>query len=91
MRAAIEHAHLGSDRTGLSITTNPELSVNAPVVLFDRPYFFAPSGSPRPHYDVTADGKRFLMITSGSAGGAGLRIVVVQHWVEELKRLVPAS
>jgi hypothetical protein len=74
-----------------SITTNPKLSVNAPVMLFDRPYFFAPSGSPRPHYDVTADGKRFLMITTGSATSTGPRVVVVQHWFEDLKRLVPAS
>jgi len=41
-------------------------------------------------YDVSADGRQFLIIkpTSGDAG-AEPQIVVVTHWDEELKRLVP--
>ena len=44
-------------------------------------------------YDVSPDGQRFLMIKEGGAEGAAAptSIVVVQHWVEELKRLVPAK
>jgi hypothetical protein len=40
-----------------------------------------------------ADGQRFLMIKEGGADGAAAPagIVVVQHWIEELKRLVPTS
>jgi serine/threonine-protein kinase len=42
-------------------------------------------------YDISADGQRFLMIKEGGADGtaAPASIIVVQHWVEELKRLVP--
>ena len=44
-------------------------------------------------YDVSPDGQRFLMIKEGGADGppAPASIVVVQHWVEELKRLVPTK
>jgi serine/threonine-protein kinase len=43
-------------------------------------------------YDVSADGRQFLALklTSGDATGAP-QIVVVTHWDEELKRLVPVK
>ena len=45
-------------------------------------------------YDVSPDGQRFLMIKVG--GGSDqtaptTNIVVIQHWFEELKRLVPTN
>src|SRR5262245_4789521 len=42
-------------------------------------------------YDVSPDGKRFLMIKEGSPDQAPPRIEVVQNWFEELKRLVPTK
>ena len=41
-------------------------------------------------YDMSPDGQRFLMFKDSdpAAGAAAPTIVVVQHWVEELKRLV---
>ena len=42
------------------------------------------------NYDV-APGGRFLMIKEGSNDRAPEPIVVVQNWVEELKRLVPTK
>lgn len=44
-------------------------------------------------YDVTADGQRFLMIKAAGndATSALPQIVVVQHFDEELKRLVPVK
>jgi serine/threonine protein kinase len=44
-------------------------------------------------YDISPDGQRFLMIKEGGADGtaAPASIIVVQHWVEELKRLVPTK
>jgi len=45
-----------------------------------------------PHYDVTADGQRFLMIKETSTESAGPPpIIIVQNWLEELKRLVPTN
>jgi serine/threonine-protein kinase len=44
-------------------------------------------------YDISPDGQRFLMIKEGGAEetAAPASIIVVQHWVEELKRLVPTK
>jgi hypothetical protein len=73
----------------------------APIKLFDVPYrrsevvsgaFNSAGIANSPSYDVSPDGKRFLMIKEGS--GADQRpptIEVVQNWFEELKRLVPTK
>jgi hypothetical protein len=47
----------------------------------------------RRSYDVSPDAERFLTIKEGGADGtaAPASIIVVQHWVEELKRLVPTK
>ena len=44
-------------------------------------------------YDVSPDGQRFLMIKAPGtdAGAAPPALIVVQHWDEELKRLVPTK
>ena len=45
------------------------------------------------NYDVSADGRRFLMIKQASSGGqaAPRSLIVVLNWFEELKRLVPIT
>ena len=45
-------------------------------------------------YDVSPDGRRFLMIkpvVGTEQGDTPPSIVVVQNWTEELKRLVPTE
>jgi serine/threonine-protein kinase len=44
-------------------------------------------------FDVAADGKRFLMIKPGSGEAAPppQSLIVVENWLEELKRLVPTK
>jgi hypothetical protein len=44
-------------------------------------------------FDISPDGQRFVMIKEGggSVTDAPPQIVVVQHWFEELKRLVPVN
>ncbi|MGH9256213.1 MAG: hypothetical protein ACRD3C_16780, partial [Vicinamibacterales bacterium] len=43
-------------------------------------------------YDVSPDGQRFLMIKAAPGEAAAPpQIVVVQHWLDELKRLVPTN
>jgi hypothetical protein len=41
-------------------------------------------------YDVS-DGQRFLVLKSVSESAAPPQLVIVQHFDEELKRLVPAN
>jgi serine/threonine protein kinase/Tol biopolymer transport system component len=62
-----------------------------PAKLLDAPYDFDQPGSSR-MYDVSGDGKRFLMIKDIETPNAPqASIVVVEHWFEELKRLVPTK
>jgi len=44
-------------------------------------------------YDVSPDGQRFLMIRDGAtdANGPPPSLIVVEHWFEELKRVVPSG
>jgi serine/threonine-protein kinase len=54
--------------------------------------YFTPETAPARTYDVSPDGKRFLMVKelgAASQPSAPTSIVVVRNWVEELKRLVP--
>jgi hypothetical protein len=44
------------------------------------------------NYDVSPDGQHFVMMapqTGGTSAEALPQIVVVGHWLDELKRLVP--
>ena len=43
------------------------------------------------HYDISRDGKRFLMIKEEELPEAEDQINVVLNWSEELKRLVPST
>ncbi len=54
--------------------------------------YFTGAGNVIRHYDVTADGQRFLMIKEDPANdAASAQIIVIQNWFEELKRLVPTK
>jgi eukaryotic-like serine/threonine-protein kinase len=77
---------LMSVRVGRGATWN----ASPPQKLLDARYFLQMGGSR--NYDVSPDGKRFLMIKSadGPATLAPQSLVVVQNWFEELRRLVPA-
>ena len=59
-----------------------------PAKVVDGPYFEG-TASGR-DYDVSGDGQRFLVIKPAKQAAAP-QIVIVQHWVEELKRLVPVN
>ena len=53
-------------------------------------YFTSPGANTSRTYDIAPDGQRFLMIKRGETP-APASIIIVQHWVEELKRLVPTK
>jgi hypothetical protein len=57
-----------------------------PARILSRPY--ALQGPLGRHYDVSRDGRRFLVLADASADR---QIGVVLNWFEELKRLVPAG
>jgi hypothetical protein len=87
------------------VTTGSTFPAGTPSRLFDAPYYFGPEVVGRSRtYDVSPDGKQFLMIKEGGVADARpgatarpgespspARLVLVQHWFEELKRLVPTK
>ena len=61
--------------------------------LFEGSYVLATNPSGRT-YDVSPDGQRFLMVKAAGASdktSAPTSLIVVEHWFEELKRLVPTN
>ena len=68
--------------------TSPSLVMGTPVKLFEGRFF---SGLVGRTYDVSPDGRRFLMIKdAASTAELPPQIVIVENWFEELKRRVPA-
>ncbi len=76
------------DRLGvilrLPIRTTPEVQVGRPEKLFDRSTQLAGGD-----YNVTADGKRFLMIKRAESELSSVPFHFVLNWREELNRRVP--
>ena len=77
------------------VKTGATFGRGTPEKVFDAPYLVRPlrTGLGR-MYDVSADGQRFLMIKETSVADerpSSARIILVQNWFEELKRLVPTK
>jgi hypothetical protein len=67
-------------------------AATTPTLLVKEGYFTIPGGTFGRTYDIAPDGQRFLMIKEG--GGTdptAAQLIVVQHWTEELTRLVPTK
>ena len=67
-------------------------NAGAPTKLLE-PRYYTGAGNPNRSYNVSPDGRRFLMIKAANADSTTVppNIVVVQHFDEELKRLVPTK
>jgi serine/threonine-protein kinase len=68
----------------------PSWAATTPTLLVKEGYLTNLGGNPGRMYDIAPDGQRFLMIKEGG-DAAPLQIIVVQHFDEELKRLVPTK
>ncbi len=86
------------DRTLMRVavdTNSPTWNAGAPIKLFDssRRYFLGGDSSTGRTYDVSPDGQRFLMIKLPGDEPVAMppSLIVVQNWVEDLKRLVPVN
>ena len=73
----------------VDIAAKPAFAAGRPTRVFAGDYVPA---SRDPNYDVSRDGRRFLMVQpSAQENATPTQINVVFNWVEELKRLVPAN
>jgi serine/threonine-protein kinase len=66
------------------VTLQPGFSADKPKVLFEGPWL--PTPITQPNYDVSRDGQRFLMLKPADEDQGARQIVVVQNWLEELKK-----
>ena len=71
-------------------TQGQTLTAESPGVLFEGSYVSHSTPPGLQYYDITPDGKRFLMMKEEVAAEQG-QIHVVLNWFEELKRLVPTE
>jgi len=76
----------------VAVTGGPRWTAGAPTKLLDGRYSVRTGGNPARDYDITPDGQRFLMLKEATGDAtAPPQIVIVQHFDEELKHLVPTK
>jgi serine/threonine-protein kinase len=78
----------------VGVTRGPTWTAGAPTKVLEGRYVArVPGGNFPRNYDIAPDGQRFLMVKAvgTDATSAPLQIIVVQHFDEELKRLVPVK
>jgi Tol biopolymer transport system component len=79
----------GDSVFAVDVQTEPTFKVGKPRLLFQKAY-----SSWNGHiWDLSPDGKRFLMIKKADTAAAGIprKINVVLNWFEELKQRVPVE
>jgi Tol biopolymer transport system component/predicted Ser/Thr protein kinase len=79
----------GNRMMAAAVTLQPGFSASKPERLFEGPWL--PTPVTFPNYDVSRDGQRFLMLKAAGEDEGGRQIVVVQNWLEELKRRMVAG
>ena len=77
----------GSRLMAVPFFTDPEVYVGESRILFKGKFKASPLFGP--NYDITPDGKKFLMIEEEEKSSRATQINVILNWAEDLKRLVP--
>jgi serine/threonine-protein kinase len=78
---------VGDKMMASSVRTAPAFQAGPPQLLFEGAY--QRGRDSRPAYDVTADGRRFLMVRNNDDNTAPTGFRVVLEWFAELQRRVP--
>ena len=65
------------------------LEPGTPTLLFEGRFAVSTVSGGDAWYDVSPDGKHFIMLKTEDAPNGGAKFIVVQDWINELKRLVP--
>ena len=71
------------------VKTRPELSASRPTVVFESNFRHRFDEPGYPSYDISPEGRRFLMINPRTSDAVPARLNVVLNWMEELKQRVP--
>jgi Tol biopolymer transport system component len=74
----------------VDVFSHPTFTASKPLLLFEG--HFLPTPATSPNFDVSRDGKRFLMVEAAEPEEQSpTQINVVFNWFEELKRRVPSG
>ncbi|MGH6689447.1 MAG: hypothetical protein ACREF4_02035 [Gammaproteobacteria bacterium] len=73
----------------IQVESELTLAVGQPRVLFEGR--FLPSGDAGLTYDVSRDGRRFLMVRQTAPWNIGGELVVVENWLSEVQQLTSRS
>lgn len=65
------------------------LEPGSPTLLFEGRFAVSTVSGGDAWYDVSPDGKHFLMLKTEDTPNGGASIIIAQDWINELKRLVP--
>jgi serine/threonine-protein kinase len=88
------YLNLANDLMTVSVSSGGAWEVGQPKKILDARYFYGEVNNVNPPYDVSPDGKQFLMmkVAQGAEQSARLvDIIVVRNWFEELHRLAPLA
>lgn len=77
----------GSKIYVVNVTLGPEFRAGTPRVLFDGPFVNVPGWS----YDVSPDGKRFLLVENEELEKANSELVVVTNFFDHVRRLTASK
>ena len=80
----------GDRMMAVAVSYGPDLTLAKPSMLFEGQYQTGAPSTLGPNYDVSSDGKHFVMVREDEAS-ANTEIHVVLNWFEELTRLAPAE
>ena len=77
----------------VGVETEPGFAPGNAKEVFAGGYYAPDASSPGRTYDISPDGKRFLMIKEGGPGDETepTQLILIQNWFEELNRLVPTG
>lgn len=78
--------YLSPQRELLAVPVKGAFEAGAPQLLFNANTPGVNPNLPYWHYEVSADGKRFLTITSGEESGSETPVTVVVNWLAGLKK-----
>ena len=78
----------GDRMMAVDIVTQPALRAGKPHLLFERTFA---TGGPWRNYDVSRDGRRFLMLKPANEDVALTQMNVVLNWFDEVSKRVPAK
>jgi eukaryotic-like serine/threonine-protein kinase len=94
-RSGDELFYVAADGTvqGVRVDGSSSWRSSTPTKVLQGDYVLSNPAAPGRTFDIAPDGKRFLVVkaASGDDAPAPQKFVIVEHWFEELKRLVPTN